>query len=102
MPKLPLYLPEQVCLNAVEGKLTLTEAAELFLEVVPDEDYLEFACPGYKVLFELSKEYEGGEYEARLMAFFTAMLNEFEFTRPQILYQPPLTYPLSRSAPDQK
>lgn len=85
-------------MKAVDGELTLTEAAELFLEAVPDEDYLEFACPGCEVLFESPDESERAEHEARLMAFFTAMLDEF--TYPQIPYQPPLTYPLRRSPPD--
>lgn len=97
MPKLPLHFPEHVCLKAVESELTLMEAAELFLEAVPEYEYLEFACPGFEVLFESPDESERAEHEARLMAFFTAMLDEF--TYPQLTYQPPVTYPIRYSPP---
>ncbi len=100
MPRFPRYLPEQVCLKAIDGEFTLAEAAELFLEAVPECEYLELACPGFEVLFESPDESERAEHEARLMAFFTAMLDEF--THPEMPYQPPLTYPLRRPAPDQR
>lgn len=98
MAKFSLYLPEQICLKAVEGELTLPEATEAFLDAVSDEDYLEFACPNAEVLFESPDESERGEHEARLMAFFVAMLDDF--TAPQPPFAPPTRYAIPRSTPD--
>ena len=109
MAKFHFYLPEQICLRAVDGDLDLIAAAEEFWEVAAArEDYLAFACPGHEVLLELFDALQKApgqraqieaRYGERVMAFFLQMLDGY--TTLDSPRAEPKCYPLVRSAPDQ-